>query len=65
MILGIIFDTVGRKIPTVIGFVVAATSILGTPWFKVVVPWFYIMRVLISVGIIPGMNTPLLPDYVH
>ena len=64
MVLGVIFDTVGRKIPTVLGFVTAALAILGTPWFTVVYPWFLLMRVMISVGIIPGLNTPLLPDYV-
>ena len=65
MILGVIFDTIGRKIPTVLGFVMCAGAILGTPWFTEVYPGFLIMRVMISVGIIPGLNTPLLPDYVH
>jgi MFS family permease len=65
MFMGLIFDTVGRKLPTVVGFLVAGTSILGTPWFTEVYPWFLIMRVMISVGIIPGLNNPLLPDYVQ
>ena len=65
MFMGLIFDTVGRKLPTVIGFLVAGTSILGTPWFTEVYPWFLVMRVMISVGIIPGANNPLLPDYVQ
>jgi MFS family permease len=65
MFLGIIFDTVGRKLPTVLGFLLAGTAIIGTPWFTEVYPWFLVMRVMISVGIIPGMNNPLLPDYVQ
>ena len=65
MFLGIIFDTVGRKLPTVLGFLLAGTAIIGTPWFTKVYPWFLVMRVMISVGIIPGMNNPLLPDYVQ
>ena len=65
MFLGVIFDTVGRKLPTVLGFLLAGASIIGTPWFTEVYPWFLVMRVMISVGIIPGMNNPLLPDYVQ
>jgi MFS family permease len=65
MVLGVLFDTVGRKIPTVIGFMLVGLSIAATPWFKEVFPWFYLMRVFMSLGIIPGVNTPLLPDYVQ
>ena len=64
MVLGVIFDTVGRKIPTILGFLSAGLAIIGTPLFTIVYPWFLCMRVMISVGIIPGLNTPLLPDYV-
>lgn len=65
MILGLIFDTVGRKIPTVIGFVMAGLAIIGTPFFSDPYGGFLGMRIMISVGIIPGLNNPLLPDYVH
>jgi MFS family permease len=65
LILGVIFDTLGRKVPTVIGFVIAGLAILGTPWFTEVYPGFLCMRVMMSVGIIPGLNNPLLPDYVN
>jgi hypothetical protein len=33
MVLGIIFDTLGRKTPTVFGFIMAGTCIIATPWF--------------------------------
>eukprot|EP00347_Sterkiella_histriomuscorum_P021247 403334683 len=65
LVLGVIFDTVGKKIPTVIGFLVAGLSIILTPEFTQVYPSFLIMRIFMSLGIIPGVNTPLLPDYVN
>lgn len=65
LILGLIFDTVGRKTPTVIGFMVVGGSIAATPYFKEVYPGFLCMRILMSLGIIPGVNTPLLPDYIQ
>lgn len=34
LVLGVIFDTVGRKAPTVIGFLVTGASISATPFFK-------------------------------
>lgn len=65
LVLGVIFDTIGRKTPTVIGLIVAGTSIIGTPFFTEVYPGFLLMRIFMSLGIIPGVNTPLLPDYVQ
>ena len=64
MVLGVIFDTVGRKVPTVIGLIVTGIAIMLTPFFKEVYPGFLIMRILMSLGIIPAVNTPLLPDYI-
>jgi hypothetical protein len=64
VVLGLIFDTVGRKTPTVIGFMMVGGSISATPFFKEVYPGFLAMRIVMSLGIIPGVNTPLLPDYV-
>lgn len=60
-----IFDTVGKKVPTVIGFFTVGTSIILTPYFKDVYPSFLLLRIFMSLGIIPGVNTPLMPDYVH
>lgn len=66
LILGLIFDTIGRKAPTVIGLVFAGLSIAATPYLAPsVIPGFYSMRVIMSLGIIPGVNTPLMPDYVQ
>ena len=63
--MGLIFDTVGRKIPLIIGLFTTGLSIALMPNFHKVLPGFLILRVLTSVGIIPGLNTPLLPDYIH
>lgn len=65
MILGVIFDTIGRKVPTVIGLFTAGTSIILTPFFKDIYPSFLLLRIFMSLGIIPGVNTPLLPDYLE
>ncbi len=65
LVLGLLFDTVGRKGPTVFGLWLAGSAIIATPFFKDVYPDFLAMRVCMSLGVIPGVNTPLLPDYVH
>lgn len=65
LVLGLLFDTMGRKTLTVLGFWLAGASIMATPYFKEVYPGFLTMRILMSIAIIPGVNTPLLPDYVH
>ena len=64
LFLGIIFDTLGRKPPTVFGFILCGLSIMAVPLFTKVYPGFLIMRILMSLGIIPGVNNPLLPDYI-
>lgn len=65
LVLGVIFDTVGRKAPTVFGLWLAGSSIIATPFLTTVYPGFLLMRIFMSLGVIPGINTPLLPDYVH
>ena len=64
LILGLIFDTFGRKIPVIFGFTLMGVAILGIPFFRLLFPSFCILRICISVGSLPGMNVPLLPDYV-
>jgi MFS family permease len=65
LILGLIFDTVGRKVPTVVGFIMAGSSIIVMPYLAPSIADFYVLRVTMSLGIIPGLNTPLMPDYVQ
>lgn len=64
LVLGMIFDTFGRKLPTAFGFLILGTSIILMPFFTSIYPSFLILRILASIGILPGMNTPLLPDYI-
>ena len=63
--LGPIFDAFGRKVPMIIGFLVLAAAIGAIPLFKSLYPAYCILRCLISLGMVIGMNVPLLPDYVH
>ena len=62
--IGIITDTFGRKIPLVIGLVVAGVCISLIPVFHTIYPSYLILRTLIGVGTIIPVNIPLLPDYV-
>lgn len=59
-----LFDTIGRKLLISIGIALCGISIALIPLFKQVYPYFLILRILISVGLIPAVNNPLLPDYV-
>ncbi|TNV73136.1 hypothetical protein FGO68_gene10211 [Halteria grandinella] len=65
LFLGLIFDTVGRKVPTVIGLTCVGLSIIALPYLSPSITAFICMRVIMSLGIIPGVNTPLMPDYVQ
>ncbi len=65
LVLGVIFDTVGRKIPTVVGLLLCGVSIILTPYCHRIYPEYLILRIFMSLGIIPGVNTPLAPDYVQ
>jgi hypothetical protein len=60
-----IFDTVGRKIPSSVGLAIAGISVSASPWCGQVYPGFLIFRIFMSVGIVPGMHTPLLADYLY
>lgn len=64
MVLGVIFDSIGRKTPTVIGFWVAGVSAIVMPFLSSVYPGFLVTRIMLSLGVIPGVNVPLLPDYI-
>ena len=64
LLMGVIIDTLGRKIPLIFGQVEAAVAIAAIPLFKQVYPWFFICRCLISLGTVIAVNMPFLPDYV-
>ena len=62
--MGLIQDTFGRKFPIVTGLLMAGVGLALIPVFTEVYPSLLIMKILISVGIVAGMNAPLLPDYI-
>ena len=64
LFLGVIFDTLGRKIPVLLGFLLTALAIGAIPLFKSIFPSYLILKICISLGTVIGMNVPFLPDYV-
>lgn len=65
LVTGPLLDTVGRKIPVIIGYMVAGIAIFLIPCFTSIYPAFLILRTLICMGTVIGLNLPLLPDYVQ
>lgn len=64
LFLGLIFDTFGRKIPIGIGFIVSGVCINMMPFFNEVYEQFLPLRIFATLGCIPGVNSPLIPDYI-
>ena len=62
--IGPTMDVIGRKPPVIIAFFLGGIALILIPYFKVVWPWFFILRCTIGCGCIIGLNLPLLPDYV-
>ena len=65
LVVGVVFDTFGRRIPMVVGFTTVGLCILLMPLFTDIYPSFLLLRIFCSIGLLPGINTPLLPDYIH
>lgn len=63
-LMGVMIDTLGRKLPLIFGQLEAAAAIAAIPLFKKVYPWFFICRCMVSLGTAIAVNMPLLPDYV-
>ena len=64
IILGPIFDLVGRKLPVVIGLFICGFSFIGFPMFTQIYPWYCLLKVLSNLGVLVGLNAPFLPDYI-
>ena len=62
--MGPLYDTFGRKIPIVLGFLATGASIIVIPLCSTMFPAFLILRCVLSLGTSIGLNCPLLPDYV-
>lgn len=54
LVLGIIFDTVGRKLPTAIGFAILSICIIIMPFCKTIYPAFLLLKIFASLGLLPG-----------
>ena len=65
IILGFIFDAIGRKIPFIIGLVMTGIGLGLVPLFHKVYPYFLILRIIFYCGSIFGVNCPFLADYVE
>ena len=65
MVIGTIFDILGRRIPLVIGIIFIAISMGCIPLGKTIYPGFLLLYILNDFGTTIGMNVPLLPDYVQ
>lgn len=63
--LGTIMDVFGRKMPTCIGIIIASTALIAIPYGTQPYVTFLILRTLVSVGLTPSTNIPLMPDYVY
>lgn len=63
--LGIIFDTLGRRIPLFIGVLMQGIVTAAIPLGRTLFPTFCILRILISFSVVISVNVPLLPDYVQ
>ena len=61
--LGFIFDHFGRKLPIVFAFIILGFSVILIPVFDQI-KYYYLLRIIISIGASFGLNVPLLPDYV-
>ena len=64
LIMGIIVDTFGRKVPLLGGWLIAGIAFGVVPLFTSLYPSFLVIRTLIYLGLIVGINIPLLPDYI-
>jgi len=65
LVAGVLIDTFGRKVPLIIGFMVAGAAMGCIPLFTSLYPGYLMLRTLIGLGITVGQNIPLIPDYVH
>ena len=63
MILGTIMDMFGRKIPSIVGVVIAAIGMTLMPIPKKL-SGLYILRCLIEIGVLPLKWSPFVVDYI-
>ena len=64
LVLGYIMDYFGRKIPCVVGLILAGGAFIGSP-LPSRVSWLYFFRMTMNVGALPILYSPYQIDYVH
>ena len=64
LVIGPVFDLVGRKWPISLGMLIAGIGTSAIPMFTTIYPGFFICRVSIHLGTMVLLNAPLLPDYI-
>ena len=64
LVLGSLMDLFGRKTLSLSGFIIAGGAQIIMPFCPQIYPGMLICRILIAVGVLPGLNTPLVLDYV-
>lgn len=62
--IGYVFDKFGRKIPCILGLLACAIGLIALPFGKKVYPTFFLLRTLVSIGLITNITAPFIPDYV-
>ena len=65
LVLGLMMDFFGRKALSLCGFIIAGTAQIVMPLCLRIYPGMLICRILIAVGLLPALNTPLVLDYVQ
>eukprot|EP00347_Sterkiella_histriomuscorum_P002032 403369737 len=63
--IGLLMDLMGRKYPIIIGLFISGISIVVIPYGTQIYPYLCIFKVLVAVGVLPAMNSPLIPDYIE
>ena len=64
LVLGYAMDLFGRKTLSLTGFIIAGAAQIIMPVCPKIYPGMLICRILIAVGLLPALNTPLVLDYV-
>ena len=65
LILGPIFDTLGRKSASLLGIFISGLSMAAVPQFNEIFPWFAILLCIMYAGWIVAAFAPFAPDYIH
>ena len=65
LILGPIFDTLGRKSASLIGIFISGLSMAAVPQFHDIFPYFAILLCIMYAGWIVAAFAPFAPDYIH